>query len=308
MRSPFPRPPFPDVVDSSLITAFRACPQKAFMEYFLHYKTKSPSVHLHAGGAYAHGIEAARRAFYEEGRDEETSMALGVGALLKFYGTFSCPEDSAKSATRMAGALEYYFTQYPMSTDEAVPITLPSGKRGIEFSFLEPLDNNHPVTGDPLLYAGRFDMIADFAGGIFGEDDKTATSLGASWSKQWDMRSQFTAYCWGAAKAGLPLQGFLVRGVSILKTKYDTLQAVTYRPQWVIDRWYEQTYRDIERMKMMWEQNDWDYDLDSACQEYGGCTFRKLCLSSDPAPWIAMDFSRRKWDPVSREETELEPL
>lgn len=300
------RPPFPDVVDASLIAAFRSCPAKAFMEYFQHYKPKSPSVHLHAGKSYAAGLEAARKAFYLEGRSEPHAIEEGLQTLLTEYGDFQCPEDSAKSATRMAGAFEFYFSQYPMSGDKCVPASLPDGKKGIEFSFAEPIPEVlHPETGAPILYVGRLDMLAEYAGALYGEDDKTTSSLGASWSKQWDLRSQFTGYVWGAGKAGIHLNGFIIRGVSILKTKYDTQQAITYRPDWQVNRWYNQLLRDLTRMVFLWQSGYWDYNLDHACDEYGGCMFRKVCLSSNPGPWLEADFERRRWDPVTREEYPL---
>ncbi|MDE2097539.1 MAG: PD-(D/E)XK nuclease family protein [Patescibacteria group bacterium] len=300
------RPPFPEVLDSTIIAAFRSCPRKAQLEFLEHWKMKTPSVHLHAGAAYAKGLEVARTAFFQEGRDEETSIALGLKSLITAYGDFQCPEDSAKSLERTAGAFEFYMTRYSMPQDAAHPIKLPSGRLGIEFSFAEPIDRVHPETENPLLYVGRMDMICTFADGIFGLDDKTTSSLGASWSRSWDLRSQFTGYCWGAARAGLPLQGFLVRGVSILKAKYDEQQALTYRPAWMIERWYSQLLRDIDRMIQSWESGVWDYSLDHACTEYGGCPFRQVCLSQNPQPWLEGSFERRRWDPVLREEFPVE--
>lgn len=614
------RPPFPSVLDASLISTFRACPQKAFLEYVQHWKPKSPSIHLHAGKAYASALEATRRAFYLEGKSSSESAEIGLGTLLREYGDFECPEDSAKSASRMAGALEFYLHSYPLESDAAVPVTLPDGGKGIEVGFAEPLPINHPETGDPLIYTGRLDMMVNYAGAIYGLDDKTTSSLGASWSKQWEMRcfsedtevltnsgwkkicdleemeeiaqwnqglvefvvpsdvhstrtaegtmvqisgqkveqlvtpnhrmhlnlrrggarvvlagdllsqdahhsiptagilqnevalpdafqkylvatqadgslqyskgrvdsgqghrehmpfpatrftfvkrrkyerlieilaelgakwteqidsagrfivhisgfepcqehlmlclnekkefnpkilpmitstfvnelqywdgwasqyyttskhnadfvqtaahcqglrgsvkkkvagtvsyvvvisdsseaklqslsikrvpyegnvwclsvpssfllvrrngvisvsgnSQFTGYCWGAARLGFPLSGFLVRGVSILKTKYDTQQALTYRPQWMIDRWFEQLNRDILDMIECWESGIWDYNLDASCEAYGGCPFKKVCLAADPENWLATGFERRRWDPVARTENLIE--
>jgi len=300
------QPSFPDVIDSSLLSAWRSCRRKVFLEYFQHWKPVLPNVHLHAGASFAHGLEVTRKAFYEEGLSADEAIGAGFAALMTRYGNFACPEDSAKSASSMAGALEYYFHAFPLDTDNAKPTVLPSGKRGIEFSFLEPIDVNHPVTGDPILYAGRFDMIADYAGGRWGEDDKTTSSLGASWGKQWDLRSQFTAYCWGALRGGLKLNGFLVRGVSILKTKYDTAEVMTHRPQWMIDEWYEATLADVREMVATWQSGYWRKALDNACNEYGGCLFKQICTSNDPQRWLAVNFQRRRWDPVSREETLLE--
>lgn len=304
------RPPFPNVLDSSLIASFRSCPKKALMESLEHWKPKRQSVHLHAGKAYAEGMERTRVAYYVEGQDEDTAIAMGLAALLTAYGDFECPPESAKSAERMAGALEFYFAQpdYRLGQDKAVPMELPGGGTGIEFSFLEPIPEVlHPETGDPMLFAGRMDMMCVYEGSMhLGEDDKTTSRLGASWPRQWDMRSQFTSYVWGAAQAGIKLDGFLVRGVSILKTKYDTLQAITYRPQWIIDRWYKQMVKDAQRMIQCWESGYWDYSLDHACEEYGGCPFRSVCLMREPQALLDLHFEQRRWDPVKRIETVLE--
>jgi len=287
------------------MATFKSCPRKAQLEYLEHWKPGEQSVHLHAGKAYASGIEAGRIAYYVDGKSEQDSVAIALQTLLQEYGDFQCPPESAKSAERTAGALEFYFSHYRLGEDKAIPMTLPGGKRGIEFNFLEPLDIKHPETGDPILYSGRMDMMCNYEGMALGEDDKTTSQLGASWPRQWDLRSQFTGYVWGAGRAGIKLDGFLVRGVSILKTKYDTLQAITYRPAWLVERWYEQLLRDAKRLIESWESGYFDYNLDHACAEYGGCPFTSVCQMRDPASLLRSRFQRRVWDPVSRTETVL---
>jgi hypothetical protein len=299
------RPEFPSVVDATFIATWRSCRRKAMLQYMQHWKPQGESVHLHAGAAFARGLEVARRAFYDEGQDSESAIAAGLLALVKAYGDFECPEGVNKSLDRMMGALEFYFHSYPMATDSAKPEKLPSGKHAIEFSFAQPLDFRHPVTGDPLIYAGRSDMICDYAHGRYLEDDKTASQLGASWPKQWALRSQFTGYCWAAREAGRPVDGVLVRGISILKTKYDTLQAVTYRPDWQIGRWLTQLYRDLAELQKCWESGYYDYALDHACTEYGGCAFTQICESNDPEAWLPMYFEKRRWNPLDRTEEKL---
>lgn len=298
------RPPFPEVIDSSLIAAFRSCPRKAFLEYLQHWKSRSPSVHLVAGAAFARGLEVTRLAYYEQGCSPDVALGRGLDALMKAYGTFECPADSPKSLERMMGALEFYFDRYPLGQDEAEVITV-AGKHAVEFNFSEPLDIAHPETGQPLIYTGRFDAIVRYSGLTLGCDEKTTSQLGASWPRQWDLRSQFTAYTWGAKRAGLKLDGFLVRGVSILKSKYDTAEAITYRPEWQLERWEEQLNRDLLRMISVWASGLWDYNLDHACAEYGGCPFRSVCLLRDPSELLAQQFERRRWDPVTRTETVL---
>lgn len=295
---------FPAAIDSTMIAAFRACPRKFWLEFAQHWKPKAPSVHLHAGAAFARGLEVARRQFYEEAVPAADAVAAGMGALLAAYDSFDAG-DSPKSLERMAGAFEFYFDRYPLGSDHAVPATL-AGRKCIEFSFAEPLPLLHPDSGDPLIYCGRADMIAEFASGIYVFDDKTTSSLGPSWARQWDMRSQFTGYCWAAQRVGLRPNGVLVRGVSILKTKYDTQQAISSRAEWELDRWYDQLLKDIGRMLTSYRLGEWDYNLDHACTEYGGCPFVAPCKSQDPQPWLDLYFEQRVWDPLVREERLLE--
>lgn len=300
------KPIFPHTIDSTMLSTFRACPQKFYRQYIQHWKPKSESVHLRAGAAFAAGVEAARVAFYIEQNSSEDSVAKGLHKCLLHYGDFQGPPESAKSLERTCGALEYYFEQYPLGADGATPIQLGADKLGIELAFAQPLDFLHPVTGDPLLYTGRSDMVADFAGGVYIFDEKTTSSLGQSWSRQWEMRSQFTGYCWGCRGYGISAAGVIVRGVSILKTKYDTMQVITYRADWEVDRWLEQVHHDLARMQRCWETGVWDHNLDHTCVEYGGCSMSQICKSKDPEPWLDMYFEKRIWDPLQRKEMTVE--
>lgn len=299
------KPLFPPTVDSTLLSTFRSCPRKFYLQYIQHWKPMGESVHLIAGGAFASGIEAARVAFYIEGKSPEDSEAIGIRAMMEHYGDFEPPPGSSKTPERMAGAMEFYFDHYPLGRDGAEPIKI-GGSSGIELSFARPLDFLHPTSSDPVLYTGRSDMVAHFAGQIYIFDEKTTSQLGASWARQWDLRSQFTGYQWGCQDFGIKAAGTIIRGVSILKTKYDTLQAITYRGDWEIERWLEQVHRDLSRMYQCWKQDYWDYCLDHACNEYGGCPFTQICKSNDPDSWLPMYFERRVWDPLQRKELSVE--
>lgn len=300
------RPMFPPTVDSTMLAAFRNCPQKMFRTYVEHWKPQFESVHLVAGGAYAKGLETARRAFYSDKLSPDDALSLGGAALMEHYGDFECPADSAKSLERTLGALEYYFEQYPLGSDPAIPIEYATGRQGIEFSFAEPLDIMHPISGDPLIYTGRADMLAHWNDGIYVFDDKTTSSLGASFARQWEHRSQFTGYLWAAQRAGIRTHGAVVRGVSILKAKYDTMEVVTNRSPWEIERWYIQMQRDIQRMIRCWEEGYWDYNLDHACNEYGQCSLTDICKSPNPEAWLPAKFTKRVWDPLARAEKTVE--
>lgn len=309
--------PFPEVVDNSMISNFKACEQKGAYSFFENLSPTGTSVHLHAGGAFAHGIEHARRAYYVEGRPKDEAIARGVAELLLYYGDYECPPESAKSAERTAGALVYYFDRYDLESDYVRPWT-DGGNHGIEFSFSFPLPVPHPQTGLPIIYSGRFDMLGvdtrRDSGALFIVDEKTASSLGASWSKQWQLDSQFTGYCYGARLYGKAVVGAIIRGVSILKTKYDSIEAIIYRSDWELQRWHEQVVRKVKRMVEIWRALNGDpsarpaeLQLDKfSCGSYGGCSFEMLCNSPHPNRWKPIHFEPRVWHPMLREEREAE--
>jgi len=101
------RPEFPIVWDNSMRSAFVECPRKFFWEYLHHFKPKGESIHLHAGKAWAHGLEVARRSFYEKGFGPVASINEGLVALINEYGDFIAPErgsGAAKSLDRLVEA------------------------------------------------------------------------------------------------------------------------------------------------------------------------------------------------------------
>jgi hypothetical protein len=233
--------------------------------------------------------------------DPEQCLEMGTAALIEEYGDAECPDTESKTLDRMVGALEYYFSEYPLDDDPARISTI-AGVPAVEWRFALPLPFNNPDTGMPLLYAGRTDTIMDFCGARYAEDDKTTKALGAKWSNQWELRSQFTGYAWAGRVLGLSLQGTLVRGVSILKTKYETAQAIVNAPDWKIDEWVEHRDHLITQALSYYKGGYWEPALDDTCNDYGGCIFKGIC-SIPPdrrVNWLSTGFEESMWNPLSR--------
>lgn len=304
------RPLFPLVWNDSLRSAFISCPQAAYWEFFHHYKSRYPNVHLHAGKAWASALETSRMAFYGDKTSPLEAQALGLQTLIKEYGDFSPPErgsGASKSLDRLIEAFSYYFTAFPLDTDPVQPHYGRDGKPMVEFSFALPIDDNllHPETGEPILYAGRADMIATYAGSLSVYDDKTTSSLGATWANQWNRRSQFSAYAWAARCYGIQISQVVVRGIAILKTSINHAQAITVRTPHHVDEWHEQVVRDVKRAIQSWKEGYYDKALGEACSSFGGCMFQQPCMSKNPEPWLDGQFEKRIWDPVNRTETSV---
>jgi hypothetical protein len=150
-----------------------------------------------------------------------------------------------------------------------------------------------------LVLAGRFDAVVEFAGGIYPNDEKTTSSLGSSWSKQWEMRGQFVGYCWALRELGIPPAGMIVSGISILKTKYEQQRAIIPTPNWKIDAWFADTMGEIEEAIGRYKagapiRKNWS----EACNAYGACPYKQLCSVEDPQVWIDTYYEVRPWNPL----------
>lgn len=288
---------FPVAVDSTMRAAYVACPQKFFLSHMLGLRRKGGSVHLVAGAAFAKGLEVARTLYHTEQADEETAILEGAKAALVEYGGFDPGERTPKTPERVAYAIADYFTEYPLADDYIQPHMTSSGP-AVEFSFAFPTDVKHPRTGEPILYSGRFDMVGVYNSSLWVVDEKTTTRLGQSWIDSFGLRGQLLGYVYAAKQFGLPVAGFIIRGVSFLKDKYGYAEVIDPVPDFLLDNWYQQICRDIERMKESYAEQIWDYDFSESCNAYGGCPYKVLCTKRNPEQWVDMYFETHHWSPL----------
>lgn len=295
---------FPEVIDSTMLSDAKKCLQLFQYQRIRGLDTPRQSIHLHAGSVFAKGLETARLLFYGKGMKQEDAIEAAMVTMLSEWGdfepVFSWDEGAQfenKYLDRLIQAIDHYFEVYPMATDLVQPLMGPSGPT-VEFTFAIPLPINHPETGQPLLYGGRFDMLGEYQNQVWVVDEKTTKQLGATWGQQWDLRSQFTGYCWAAQQYGISPSGAIIRGISFLKNSFGDAEVIKLRPQHMIDDWYFNTLRLVNRLIEHWREGVWDRNLDDSCNAYGGCPFKHVCKSPDPEPWLEHDFVVRHWNPL----------
>ena len=297
-------PTFPSVIDSTMVAAFRSCERKFFLEFCGQFSSEEISVHLHAGAAIAEGLNVARTAYFGGHQDKLTSLALGVKALFQYYGSYEPGEHfENKSAVRCASALVGYFDYYGWDTDPCRPVIGTNGQPAVEYTMSMPLPLLHPVTREPIIYAGRSDFLGLYHDMPVIVDDKTSSSLGAQWANQWALRSQFLGYAFMAWNHGLPVTTCVVRGIGLLRTELKYQQAIVPTPRHLQERWYEQLLYTVSRMTVAWEAQKFAWDLGDACAAYGGCQFRDVCMSSRPNEILA-SYKSRHWNPLAKDPTE----
>lgn len=303
---------FPTVIDSTILSDFTNCPLSAYRKYCLKLASPYKSIHLHAGGAFAKAIEIVRKARWLEGKSFNDSIEDGYIAFVNAWGNFEAPEVGSganKTFERVWGAVESYFDEYPMDTDPIRPYMLSNMEPGIEFSFGIPLDGiNHPDTGDPMIFGGRLDLLGYYRDLPAIIDEKTASQLGDSWAKQWKMRGQFFGYVWAVRHHDVRVKCAIIRGVSILKTKYGHLEVIEQNfSDFMLNRWEANMRRKLQMFIGMYQhaRSIEDHDglvsfpmaFGDACNAYGGCMFKDLCVSKKPSVWYN-NYSRRDWNPL----------
>lgn len=317
---------FPLYIDSSMLTAWRACKRKHFWSTLHSLYPRGQSVHLIAGGAFAAGIEAARkRVFLDPAPRDVTHTQMLHAAYPKFlyaWGDFRPPENSSKTFFTTWRALEHYLEQHPPASDDLQPWIRPDGSPAVEYKFAVPLDDIlHPDTDDPIFFAGRFDMIGVYSAAgqqlIGPSDEKTTGSLGFDWASKWDLRGQFMGYCWALRAQGIKTNHAIVRGVAILKTKNEVRTALIAYPDFILLRWERQMKRDIKEMITSYRkvkeqgvdhvdttsldafylEHLYPYNFGDSCDSYGGCAFTPLCSARNAEPFFT-NYVKHRFNPL----------
>ena len=310
----------PTYIDSSMLSTWRACKRKFFWSHVNSLYPTGKSVHLIAGGAFAAGMEAARRlAFSNLGGSRPTHddlLEAAFAAFLREWGDYEAPEDSPKSFWNTFQALAWYLEQHPPETDVVQPLMRPDGTPAVEYTFAIPLEEGplHPETKEPFFFVGRFDLLGSWQGLPVVQDEKTTSGIGFAWMNQWDLRGQFMGYCWACQQSGYPdVRTAIVRGIAILKGEYkDALVPVSFG-QYLIDRWYQMLLYDLHQIvdEYSWQtatdsypkRQLWPYNFADACASYGGCAFLTLCKAKDPEPFFS-NYIRHRWNPLAKQPVE----
>lgn len=300
-------PILPQYVDSTMLVTAKACLYKYYQEYVCRRSPSARSPDLHAGGAVAEFFETFRKSYYGEKLSKKDSIEKAARAFLYFWGDYE-PHDKkgqphVKSIANTFGACLDYLSAYPPETDIIQPYYKEDGEPTVEFTFAHPLPIMHPVTGEPILYCGRYDLLGEMGGIGWVEDEKTTKSFFQNWSEQWHLRTQFLGYTWATRELGWKVQGAVVRGIAIQKSQYKHQQAIIPFTDEKVWRWHKQMLRDVQRIVDAWNEGYWDQDFGEACSAWGGCQFHDVCSSDNPDVWYA-DFHERLWNPLAKDPTD----
>jgi hypothetical protein len=303
-----PQAILPEVTDSTMMNSFRSCHQKFKNEYIYGLRPAEPSIDLHAGAVFSTTLERFYREVHNNGLETSPALARAYATFQHEWGDFVIRKDKhPKTPENVWAAVEDYIRAYPPRTDSVQPY-FTDGTPSFEFSFAIPLEfpgfPRHPVSGNPFIYAGRFDLLGKRDDRPVVRDEKTAQRLESNWAEKWDLRSQFLGYCWALQHNGIPCNTVVIRGVIINLTQIRQVEAIKIYPQHLIERWFEQLRRDLHALTRCWEEDYFDYNLGDTCTAYSHCPFIALCSSPNPQQWFST-YEVHRWNPLSRNRNPL---
>jgi hypothetical protein len=270
-----------------------------------------------------------RKAYYLNGCASGDAFSKGCTAITRAWGDYQPPETKTGPHIKQWGkcleALDTYRKFWPLEDDNLKPYThasIPSIEYSFTATIVDPFSSNplkddnhtselilHPESSDPLLHAGRIDMIAVTVGStIAALDDKTSSR---QWDINWRLRNQFIGYVHQLQNQGIKSDLFLVRRMIIYKHECKPLQEMITIAPHMIQRYLYQRAETIHDMLHRWkfflhllleteDEEPWrafSYNFGDSCTAYKGCAFQELCTARDPTIHEA-SFEENTWSPI----------
>lgn len=269
---------------SSSMETYERCQRKFYLQSTIP-RAEGGSVHLVAGAAFAKALETARKAFYVDGKDEDTALGLANAAMADAWGPDKMAHaGTAKNIGAMLRALDKYLGHFPLTYEEYVPYKIQiesnvSFDLAIEHKMRATLPNGEAYDGTP-------DMICEYSGLLWCLDDKTTGGrLDDTWRTSWLRRGQFLGYAWLAKQQyGIDVAGTIVRGVSITRSAISVAETFIPSPAHMIEEWVATTVSIIDEQKRKQEYANYRPSLGVSCNAYNSpCEFLDRCLGKQEA-------------------------
>ena len=291
-------------IDSTSLGEFKLCPRRYYYSIVLGYQQRTESVHLKFGillhQAREHYDKArASGASHDDALDAVMSEALRA-TWNSELGRPWLSDHKVKHRLSLLRTIVWYLDAVAQS-DPLHTMTLAGGRLAVELSFRFDSGIASPSTGEPILFCGHLDRLAELNGVPYVVDVKTTThTLDASWFSKFSPDNQFSMYTLaGRVAFGVPVRALIVDGVQVGATFSRFARAPIERKDETIDEWYADTTSWIASMDRCASEGHWPQN-DKSCDAWGGCPFRAVCARAPSArqQWLEVDYHKRVWDPL----------
>lgn len=294
--------------DSTSLGSLKTCPTYYKLTMLEGWTTRSRSIDLVFGGAYASALEHYAHA-RANGSDIQAATRVAVKhALVYTWGEdYPDPEtnapgpwigDNIKNRANLVRSIVWCIETFRDSPFRVHIDTRskPMVERTFNFAFTE-------LGGEVVTLNGHLDAVMeeDTSGEprLWVLDDKTSRNqLGASYFERFTPDNQMSMYSVaGRIVLNRPVAGVMVRAaqIGVNFTRFE--QRPILRTQAVLEEWLEDTKHYITLARQYAEEERWPHN-DRSCFL---CAFKRVCGVAPPhrKGTLMMDFTKRKlWNPL----------
>lgn len=287
--------------DSTSITSFTTCPRKYYYSQLQGWTSELRSVHLIFGGHYASALEHYHK-HRAAGVSFDDAQRLVARELLEntWDSEKGVPQDwlhNTKTRDTLLRSVVWYLEQF--KNDPMQTVILSDGRAAVEYSFSIDLS-------DDYLYCGHIDRLVTYgdASDIYVQDQKTSGSqITPRYFEGFSPDYQMSGYTWaGKSIFIMPVQGVVVDAayIAVGFTAFGR-QTIT-RSDKQLEEFRVEVLNTIELAKRCHESGYYPMNR-TACGNYGGCEFRRICSA---VPGIRENLlqgsfkKRDRWDPLQR--------
>lgn len=310
--------------DSTSIALAERCLRKYQYTMIEGWQPKEKSVHLLFGGWFASALEhyhkflAAGATHYEATRDvvQETLIATWQVECKDGSWVFADnvdphtltgngrPWDSGhnnKTRGTLIRTIVWYLDHFADESCETIKLS--DGSPAVELSFQIGISDVSSSSVDMAL-CGHLDRLVMFQGHPYVMDQKTTVSTpSANYFDQWSPDIQMSCYTWaGQILYNIPVSGVILDVAQIAVGFSNFSRGFVYRSKASLQEWYEMSMQTIAGAVEATKENYFPMNR-TACNDYGGCPFRKVCSRSPEVRpnLLAASFVRGEaWDPAKQ--------
>lgn len=297
------QPKRPEVIDSSMLGDFMACPSMFYLRHVLGLRGKQKEVHLSWGTCWHETMYAFIKTWDQTGSKEEAIMA-GLQAIEEKYPEWLTPEVDRLKRSKRRMVEQFFFYAEKWITQQASDFEILRHEQYFNVYF-EDVD---------LRWCGRIDSLrrALIQNKIRVWDYKTTGSMGDSYFDQFEVSFQFPGY---VASAQL-LFTEDVREITIdvmytISKSFQFFQRTFRYDDARILEWKMNTKRIVDRINRELDENleditAWEKNWARCHQHYGRCQFWPVHSLNPRGDGRLLDlrdnYTEDRWDPADIDE------
>jgi hypothetical protein len=287
--------------DSTSIGLYKTCPRKYFYTIVKGYVPKIVPPPL-AFGIHLHTLLQTWHQLIESGLDRHTAL-IRVTRLAGLLGETLPPGDTARTKETLVRSIVWYLDQF--WEDNATTVKRADGSAAVEHHFHLPLMIHK---GQPVFISGHIDRLVHWQSQIYVMDYKTTKyGLDHRFFNQFKPNIQMALYTTAChlisdTTSDLPpAHGVIVDGIQLgVNFTRFARQIIPYSLE-EINEYIEDLQHWIRQAMDACEAGIFPPN-ETACGNYGGCTFRDIC-SKPPARremFLIGNYVKRTWNPLKR--------